>query len=43
MEVEEDDTEGLVFTSAQLSTHAVSALGKVWVLIRLWKQHSEPV
>ena len=26
--------------SAQLSTDAVSALRKVWVLIRLWKQHS---
>ena len=30
------------FSSAQLSTDAVSALSKVWVLIliRLWKQHS---
>ena len=26
--------------SAQLSTDAVSALGKVWVLVRLWKQPS---
>ena len=29
--------EGVLFTSTQLSTDAVSALGKVWVLIRLWK------
>ena len=33
-------TEGALFVSAQLSTDAVSALEKVWVLIRLWKQHS---
>ena len=33
-------TEGALFTSAQLSTDAVSALRKVWVLIRLWEQHS---
>ena len=34
-------TEGaLDFISAQLSADAVSALGKVWVLIRLWKQPS---
>ena len=33
-------TEGALFISAQLSTHAVSALQKVWVLIRLWKQSS---
>ena len=31
-------TEGTLFISAQLSTDAVSALRKVWVLIRLWKQ-----
>ena len=30
----------LILTSAQLFTDAVSALRKVWVLIRLWKQHS---
>ena len=33
-------TEGALFTSAQLSTDAVSALRKIWVLIRLWKQTS---
>ena len=33
-------TEGALFISAQLSTDAVSALRKVWVLIRLWKQPS---
>ena len=33
-------TEGALFISAQLSTDAVSALRKVWVLIRLWKQRS---
>ena len=33
-------TEGALFISAQLSTDAVSALQKVWVLIRLWKQPS---
>ena len=33
-------TEGALFISAQLSTDAVSALRKVWQLIRLWKQHS---
>ena len=32
-------TEGALFISAQLSSDAVSALRKVWVLIRLWKQH----
>ena len=32
-------TKGALFISAQLSTDAVSALRKVWVL-RLWKQHS---
>ena len=33
-------TEGALFISAQLSTDAVSALRKVWVLITLWKQPS---
>ena len=33
-------TEGALFISAQLSTDAVSALRKVRVLIRLWKQSS---
>ena len=33
-------TEGALFISTQLSTDAVSALRKVWVLIRLWKQPS---
>ena len=33
-------TEGALFISAQLSTDAVSALQKVWVLIWLWMQHS---
>ena len=33
-------TEGKLFISAQLSADAVSALRKVRVLIRLWKQHS---
>ena len=33
-------TEGALFISAQLSTDAVSALQKVRVLIRLWKQPS---
>ena len=33
-------TEGVLFISAQLSTDAVSALRKVRVLIRLWKQPS---
>ena len=33
-------TEGALFISAQLSTDAVSALRKVGVLIRLWKQPS---
>ena len=32
--------EGALFISAQLSTDAVSALRKVWVLTRLWKQHN---
>ena len=37
-------TEGALFISAQLSTDAVGALRKVWVLvIRLWKQHSVQV
>ena len=31
-------TEGVLFISAQLSTDAVSALRKILVLIRLWKQ-----
>ena len=29
--------DGPLFTSAQLTTDTVSALGKVWVLIRLWE------
>ena len=33
-------TEGALFISAQLSADAVSAFRKVWVLIRLWKQHN---
>ena len=33
-------TEGALFISEQLSTNAVSALWKVQVLIRLWKQPS---
>ena len=33
-------TEGALFISAQLSTDVVSALWKVQVLIRLWKQPS---
>ena len=33
-------TEGALFISAQLSTNAVSALRKVWVVIRLWKKPS---
>ena len=33
-------TEGALFVSMQLSANTVSALSKVWVLIRLWKQHS---
>ena len=33
-------TEGALFISAQLSTDAVSALRKVWVLLLLWKQPS---
>ena len=33
-------TEEALFISAQLSTDAVSALRKVRVLIRLWKQPS---
>ena len=36
-------TEGALFISAQLSTDAVSAVRKVWVLIRLWKQPSTHV
>ena len=31
-------TEGALFISAHLSTDSVSALPKVWVLMRLWKQ-----
>ena len=34
---------GALCISAQLSTDAVSALRKVWMLIRLWKQHSVEV
>ena len=34
---------GALFISAQLSTDAVSALRKVWLLIRLWKQHGVEV
>ena len=37
-----DTTQGAIFISAQLSTDAVSALRKVWVLIWLWKQLSAP-
>ena len=33
-------TEGAFFFSAKLSTDDVSALRKVWVLIRRWKQHN---
>ena len=33
-------TEAVFFISAQLSSDAVSALRKVWVLVRLWKQPS---
>ena len=33
-------TEEAFLVSAHLSTDAVSALRKVWVLIRLWKQPS---
>ena len=33
-------TEGVLFISAQLSTDAVSALPKLRVLVRLWKQPS---
>ena len=33
-------TEGALFISAQLSSDAVSALRKVWVLTWLWKQPS---
>ena len=33
-------TKGALFISAQMSSDAVSALRKVWVLIRLWKQRS---
>ena len=32
-------TERALFISAQLSTDAVSSLRKVWVLLRLWKEH----
>ena len=32
--------EGTLFISVQLSIDAVSALRKVWVLIKLWKQNS---
>jgi len=34
--------KGYSFISAQLSTDAVSALRKVWVLVKLWKQHTAP-
>ena len=37
-----DTTQVALFISAQLSTDAVSALRKVWVLIWLWKQLSAP-
>ena len=33
-------TEGALFISTQLSNNVVSALRKVWVLIRLWKEPS---
>ena len=33
-------TYGELFISAQLSNDAVNVLRKVWVLIRLWMQHS---
>ena len=33
-------TEGALFISARLSTDAVSTFRKVWVAVRLWKQHS---
>ena len=33
-------TEGALFISVRVSTDVVSALQKVWVLIRLWKQPS---
>ena len=33
-------TAGALFISGQLSTNAVKAIRKVWVLIRLWKQNS---
>ena len=33
-------TEGALFIAAQLSSDPVSALRKIWVLIRLWKQPS---
>ena len=33
-------TEGALFISAQASIDDVSALRMVWVLLRLWKQHS---
>ena len=36
-------TEGALFISAQLSTEAVNALRKVWVLIRLWTQQTAQV
>ena len=32
--------EGALLISALLSIDAVSALRKVWVLVKLWKQHS---
>ena len=35
-------TEGALFISTQISTDAVSALRKIWVLIRLWKQQLAP-
>ena len=33
-------TEGALFISAQMSNDSDIALRKVWVLIRLWGQHS---
>ena len=33
-------TEGTLFISAQLFADAVSTLRKVWVLMRLWEQHT---
>ena len=33
--------EGALFISTQLSADAARALQKVWVLVKLWKQHSD--